>query len=243
MSSRERNLDEKEYILLDDFNIRKYGLNHKNLYSYDKKIKDEIEIIQVKKSNKTSVLYKLLSSVIKINGGDITKLTTYSEKPNPDEIKKMTDFINIFSPLCVHIPFSFNDKTYYIEYTAKKKHGTKTEKIIISICLDREHTEEIIHITCFPHSYIHLTFIINEKHYKIYQKYNPNSFNDILEFVMNCKELFDILITNKKSFNIEVWSNSKTNNWREEVITNNDNKELLYTQSLRWKVQKPSTPT
>jgi 5'-3' exonuclease len=77
------------------------------------------------------------------------------EKPNENEIKKMTEFINNNSPLCVHIPFKINEKTYYIEYTAKKKYGTRSEKIIISISLDREHKEEIIHITCFPHCFIH----------------------------------------------------------------------------------------
>ena len=237
MNSREKDLDEKEYIILDDYNIKKYGLNPKNLYSYDKLTGDEIDIYsepikEVNKSRRNINFFKLLSTIIK--GGEakgIDYLTTYSEKPNENEIKKMTEFINNNSPLCVHIPFKINEKTYYIEYTAKKKYGTRSEKIIISISLDREHKEEIIHITCFPHCFIHLTFIINEKHYKIYQKYNPdvsNRFNDILQFVMNCIELFNILNKDSKAFKIDVWCNNKTNNWREEVIKKNDNIKRLY---------------
>lgn len=238
MNSREKDLDEKEYILLDDYNIKKYGLNPNNLYSYNKKSGDEIEILTepIKPINKhtiqNNILYKLFSSIVK--GGDpegIEYLTTYSEKPNIKEMEKMTQFINKNSPLCVHIPFKFNEKTYYIEYTAKKKSGIRSEKIIMSISLDREHIEEIIHISCFPHSFIHLTFIINEKHYKIYQKYNPNisnRFNDIIQFIMNCIKLFEILIKKNNAFNISVWCNNRTNNWREEVITKHENISILY---------------
>lgn len=236
MSSKKNGLDEKEYIILDESNIKKYGLNPKNLYSYNKKTGDEeIELLTepIKKKD-DNILYKLLSSLSIVKGGEpkgIEYLTTYSERPNIIEIDKMSKFINKNSPLCVHIPFKFNEKTYYIEYTAKKKHGNKSEKMIISISLDREHIEEIIHITCFPHSYIHLTFIINEKHYKIYQKYNPdisNRFNDILEFIINCISLFEILNVNSSAFNDEVWCANQTNNWRGEVIKKNDNIRKLY---------------
>jgi len=237
MTSRENDLDEMEYIELTEYNIEKYKLNRNNLYSFDKKTGDEIEILTkpIEKTNKTNIinietLYKLFSSIVKGGGvKGIDFLTTYSEKPNENEIKKMTEFINYNSPLCLHIPFKFNEKIYYIEYTAKKQQGIKSEKIIISISLDREHKEEIIHITCFPHSFIHLTFIINEKHYKIYQKYNPdvsNKFNDILQFIMNCIDLFNILNHNIKAFNIGVWCNNIKNNWRDEVITE-DGKIIL----------------
>ena len=235
MSSIEKDLDENEYIILNDSNIIKYNLKRENLYSYDKKTDEEKEIFSepIKESNKFNFnILKLFTSIIK--GGDpkgINYLTTYYNKPDINEQIKMLSFIDSYSSLNAHIPFKFFEDIYYIEYTARKRIEDKTEKIIISICLDREHKKEIIHISCFPNSFIHLTFIINDKHYKIYQKYNPdvsNRFNDILQFVMNCIELFNILNKDSKVFKIDVWCNNKTNNWREEVITKYENINILY---------------
>lgn len=230
MSSIEKELDENEFILLNDENINRYNLDPNNLYSYEKKTDDELMIYESHK-DKTNVhinLYKLLKSIIK--GGepkDIKYLTTYYKLPNKKEQIKMINFINKYSPLNVHIPFKFNKDIFYIEYTARKK-TDKTEKLIISICSDREHKKELIHISCFPNSYIHLTFIINKKHYKIYQQFNPdklNRFNDIFDFIFNCINLFEII--KKKELTID-WNNDEYNNWRNDIIKDDAITSLFY---------------
>lgn len=225
MSSIEKDLDENEYIILNDSNIIKYNLKRENLYSYDKKTDEEKEIFSepIKESNKFNFkILNLFTSIIK--GGDpkeINYLTTYYNTPDNNEKIKMLRFIDSYSPLNAHIPFKFLEDIYYIEYTARKRIKDKTEKIIISICLDREHKKEIIHISCFPNSFIHLTFIINDKHYKLYQKYNPdlfNRFNDILYFILNCNNLFEIIILNKDKIDFKEWNKDRNNNWRNDII-------------------------
>ena len=226
MSSKDRikDLDELEYIILNEENIKIYGLDPKNLYSFDKKTDDDKEIYsQIIKVDKASSIDIRSTNTI-INGGasiGIEYLTTYSIRPNEEEIRKNTNFIRKYSPLCVHIPFMFTGDKYYIEYSAKERTSTRSEKIIISISLDREHKNELIHISFFPHSFIHLTFIINGKHYKIYQISNPDwkkRFNDILLFTINCLNLFKTKnITLKKN----LWCNHETNNWKYNIINNN----------------------
>lgn len=39
-----KDLDEAEYIILDEDNIKKYGLDRNDLYSFDKRTDDEEEI-------------------------------------------------------------------------------------------------------------------------------------------------------------------------------------------------------
>jgi hypothetical protein len=252
MDSIENDLDTKEYIILNDSNIIKYNLKRENLYSYDKKTDVEKEIFSepIKESKKSNFnILKLFTSIIK--GGDpkgINYLTTYYNKPDIKEQRKMLSFIDSYSPLNAHIPFKFMGDIYYIEYTARKRIKDKTEKLIISICLDREHKKEIIHISCFPNSFIHLTFIINDKHYKIYQKYNPdlfNRFNDIFNFILNCNKLFEIIISNKDKIDFEEWNRERNNNWKNDII--NDDKIIIsfhkyimiFLECIRYLVSRP----
>lgn len=218
-----KDLDEAEFIILDEDNIKKYVLDPKDLYSFDKRTDDEKEIYS--SSINSYELRKKSGGVQNV----INKLTTTIIIPNSNDIRDMTEFIDRYSQLCIHIPFLFVDsKKYYIEYSAKKSNGTRSEKIIISISSDRYHKNELIHISCFPHSFIHLTFIINGKHYKIYQTSNPNCsnrFNDILEFIQKCIDSYNNLLAG----NLDFWCDRRNNNWRQEVILNRAvNKGELY---------------
>jgi hypothetical protein len=205
---------------LTDSDFTKYGLNKKDLYTYNKFDEDEQNSETLYKDYNNKISETNIIYTKKISGG--AKITTYYNKPNPDEINKMIRFINKYSNMGVHIPFIFQGITYFIELTAKKQN-----KFVISISNDNKHKEELIHISCFPSSFIHITFIDEDtkKHYKIYYLSNPeftNGLEYILSIIMNIHGIWDI----PKFPNI--CSDIPSNNWKEEIITDINKKNAFH---------------
>jgi hypothetical protein len=206
---------------LTEVDLLNYNLNKKDLYFFDKTdedekynetlFKDNEEKINISTKRLSDLEIKSSSSQKKIYGG--AKISTYYEKPSEIEIKKIIDYIIFYSNIGIHIPFDFCSKKYYIELT-----GKKDKKFVISISNDRRHKDELIHISCFPTSFIHITFIYNDtgnrmkKHYKLYQLYNPDylkGFLCLIEFIISTKKIFDL-----KPFPDKIF----TNNCKNEII-------------------------
>jgi hypothetical protein len=224
---------------LTEKGLSNYNLNKKDLYFFDKTDEDEKYNETLFKDNEEKISKSHIinisterlsdleiksSSQKKIYGG--AKISTYYEKPSDIEIKKIIDYINIFSNIGIHIPFDFCSKKYYIELT-----GKKDKKFVISISMDRRHKDELIHISCFPTSFIHITFIYNDtgnrmkKHYKLYQLSNPDylkGFLCLIEFIISTKKIFDL-----KPFPDKIFTDNPTNNWKNEIITDKDKIKLF----------------
>ena len=207
---------------LTDSDFTKYGLNKKYLYTYNKFDIDEqnSETLYKDYYDKISETNIINTKTKKISGG--AKITTFYNKPNSDEIDKMIRFINIYSYMGVHIPFIFQGITLFIELTAKKQN-----KFVISISKDNKHKEELIHISCFPSSFIHITFIDEntKKHYKIYYLSNPyhsKGLSNILDIIMNIHGIWD----NPKFSNI--CTDIPSNNWKEEIIIDINKKNAFH---------------
>ncbi len=225
------NLNELTAEDLSNFNLKR-----KDLYSFDKIDEDEKyhetlfkdnEENEEKISNSINISTETteILSVLeecKIYGG--AKISTYYVKPSNTEIKKIIDYINLFSNIGIHIPFDFCSKKYYIELT-----GRKDKKFVISISMDSRHKDELIHISCFPSSFIHITFIDTgntmKKKYKLYQLSNPdylNGFFCLIEFIISTKKIFDL-----NPFPNQIFTDNPTNNWKNEIITDNDKIKLF----------------
>lgn len=202
---------ENEIIHLNDDNINKLRLNREDLYSFDKK-----KPLSARTYRKTS---RKDNKNWKSAGGIKGNTTTILGSSTRKETEKIVKLINKFSVSSIHIPFTFvDDKRYYIEFTAQMD-----KKLIIAVCKDFRHKEELIHISCFPKTYIHITFIHDGKHYKLYNLYNPDNeaeyLIDFIKFIIKSKEYLE------KSENIPrgEWDSSQNNNW----VTIKDDKEII----------------
>lgn len=196
----------------DDLNILKwFNINPDNLYSFNKK-----EHIDKKQTSYKEKKYKTI-------GGSVNELTTFHHhRIYRYEKIKINYYINYFRINRIHFPIIFTDGTkYYVEFTSYPK-----RKLIIAICTDISHRNEIIHISLFPNSYFHITFIINGNHYKLYHLINPNILNkydNIIEIINYSLELFN---NNNMIINV-AWNNSINNNWNGEIIYHPTDRGIL----------------
>lgn len=136
--------------------LKKYNINPINLYSYDKDINFNLSS-------------KIIGGVnVNDNDIDISRLFSSSHIRNisPIEATKINHFINHFFHFFNHRPssrtkigfiysFQFNSISYFIEFSIKQN-----DKLIISVNLNPDFSNELIHISCFFNSFIHITFFL-----------------------------------------------------------------------------------
>jgi len=171
--------DDIIYLYDDDDVLNKYHINPSNLYSFHKKF-------DIKKIGGTTDLSLFSSSHIR--------------NISPFEATKINDFIIFYFHLLNRTSssrtkigfiksFLFNSIRYFIEFSVKNN------KLIISINYNRSFTDELIHLSCFTNSFIHISFFYSGNKYRLYYKNNPdknNKFNDILNFILDCNNnIFD----------------------------------------------------
>lgn len=186
---------------------KQYNIDPINLYSYDKPYDDKPYDDKPSKKKSSSLLNK--------KGGTTDILSLYSTThigTSRTEAGKILDFINHFYNLLnttlsskIKLGFIINlrigSQRYFIEFSVKQN-----EKLIISVNRSRHFTTELIHVSCFPTSFIHITFINYPDTYRLYYKIIPkknNRFNDVLNFVLKSKtDIFD----GKDTIPISFWN-------------------------------------
>jgi len=199
-------LDTQIIYFNDNLEILRYlNIEPSNLYSFNNK--HEQDDYYKSKSFKEKKTYKI--------GGSNEHLTTFYSRPIRFEKDKMIFYINFFGNIRVHIPLLIDRTRYYIEFTAQPD-----KKLIIVVSTDRRHRDEIIHISCFYKSYIHITFVNDHKHYKLYHLINPDisaKYQDIIDILGFAISLFsdhDLIYHDR----YRRWDNSVNNDWNNDII-------------------------
>jgi len=180
--------------------LKNYNINPINLYSYDKHI-------NFKKSSSSKIIGG-------VDNNDISRLFSSSHIRNisPIEATKINDFINHFFHLLNRRPssrtkigfiysFQFNSISYFIEFSVKQN-----DKLIISVNLNPDFSNELIHISCFFNSFIHISFFLSSSKYRLYYKHNPNKnnkLNDILSLILDCD---DKIFNNFSNIPLSFWN-------------------------------------
>ena len=155
------------------------------------------------------------------------KVTTKHLAIDRSENDKIIEDINYFSPGYFLIPLEANNLLFF-----KSNFEDKKKRLIIQLNKDKKH--ELIHITLFPNSYVHVTF--NRKKdakqtLKIYQTCNPDLrcfFTNIKNLLLRVKyqlECFIDHITNNKPIPDipEIYrNNNQKNNWNSLVTLPKD---------------------
>jgi len=211
-------LDTQIILFTDDLEILKiFDIKPNNLYSFNKIENKDIKTLNIeKKPISNNKKYKTL-------GGNVNELTTFHNNiSNTFEMNKIRFYINYFQINRIHFPITYTDgKKYYIEFTSYPD-----RKLIIAVCTDRNHRNEIIHLSLFLNSYFHITVVRGNKHYKLYHTINPNIVNkyeNIIEIIN-----YSIILFNNDDMIYDInWNNSINNNWHEIIFHRSDQVILI----------------
>lgn len=207
MSLNDKEILDNNIIYFDENNVKALGINPKDLYCMYK-CEERINGEGIKGGNAETIEiidFGISTEMLKNAKG---KLCTNSRILTGENTRRIIEFINNYSNIGIHIPIKFEGKNYYIEFTAREG-----KKMIIAVNSDRRHRAEyeLIHISLYPKSYVHITFINKLNHYKIYNIEIPENKKliYILKFVILAFAIFDGRILKKDEF----WNNSHSNNY------------------------------
>jgi len=222
------------YFYKNDRNnmIQKLGINPKNLYSFEKKITTHTSKSSSKKLIKS---YKNKSSLKKggvtgVSRRSLNVRTKYKLTTDNDKYR-IHNFINFFALklrenhgdiVGIHIPIVINGTRYYIELTAKIN-----KKIIIAINEDRRHLIELVHYSCFIGSFVHITFILNDNHYKMYNTLNPIPSDKWLGIYRVINDIKTYFFDNIQNIHASFYDNSVKNNWYADIFNHRDNPNII----------------
>lgn len=145
------------------------------------KLKKQLKIVSKKRKTK-----KIRGGVINIANYS----TTNDSKFLPDkEIKNINIFVNTLCEIIISKrPRFIRFGRFIIEITSNCE-NPDGKKFIFGI--KNGERRELVHITCFKNSSMHITFIIGNQRLYIYSKINPNlnnGLNDLVLFVENIKK-------------------------------------------------------
>lgn len=214
MSLNDKEILDNNIIYFDENNVKALGINPKDLYCMYK-CEERINGKGIKGGNtetKDIINFGITTDMLR---NAKVKLSTNSRILSGENTRKIIEFINNYSNMGIHIPIIYEGMNYYIEFTAKEG-----KKMIIAVNKDRRHRAEyeLIHISLYPKSYVHITFINNLNHYKIYNIEIPENkkLMYILKFVILAFAIFDGRILKREEF----WNHSSSNNWKNDIINN-----------------------
>ena len=155
--------------------------------------------------------------------GNISSCHIETEKISEEEKEKMSLYMNfiknaiesaISGSSSIKMSINIGGQPHYIVFCHK---DIPINKSIIALYTDEELKNELLHITLFRNSFIHLTFINDEvrikKAYRLYYVGNPDYQKGLMDILQILGEIQSQIFKRKANINFSFWCNNPTNNW------------------------------
>lgn len=154
--------------------------------------------------------------------GNISSCHIENTKILEKEKDKMTLYMNFIkneietaipNSSSIKMSIKISGQPHYIVFCYKEK---PIEKSIIALYTDEELKNELLHITFFRNSFIHLTFINEEPEkeaYRLYYVGNPDYQKGLMDILQILGEIQSQIFRRKANINKSFWCNNPTNNW------------------------------
>ena len=121
----------------------------------------------------------------------------------------------------IKMSIKISGQPHYIVFCHKE---IPINKSIIALYTDEELKNELLHITLFRDSFIHLTFINDEvpikKAYRLYYVGNPDYQKGLMDILQILTEIKSQIFKRRANINPYFWCNNPNNNWTNLLETN-----------------------
>ncbi len=147
-----------------------------------------------------------------------------------EEKDKMTLYMNFIkneietaipNSSSIKMSIKISGQPHYIVFCHKE---IPINKSIIALYTDEELKNELLHITLFRDSFIHLTFINDEvpikKAYRLYYVGNPDYQKGLMDILQILTEIKSQIFKRRANINPYFWCNNPNNNWTNLLETN-----------------------
>jgi hypothetical protein len=155
--------------------------------------------------------------------GNISSCHIETEKISEEEKDKMTLYMNFIkneiesaipNSSSIKMSIKISGEPHYIVFCHK---DIPINKSIIALYTDEELKNELLHITLFRDSFIHLTFINDEvpkkKAYRLYYVDNPDYEKGLMDILQILEQIQSQIFKRKANINKSFWCNNQNNNW------------------------------
>jgi hypothetical protein len=210
----------------------------------EKRILSEIDILDKQTGGGKQIEKNGMSSTIDedLLLGNISSCHIETGEITEEEKEKMLLYMNfIKNQIETVIPDSSSIKMsimisgepHYIVFSHKE---IRINKSIIALYRDEELKDELLHISFFRNSFIHLTFINNEsddegkiikKAYRLYYIGNPDYQKGLMDILQILKEIQSQIFKRRANIKDSFWCNNQSNNWTTLLDTSNRTKNHL----------------
>jgi hypothetical protein len=165
---------------------------------------------------------------IPTSGSNQLLLSTRHITPNRNQIEKTEEFIYHYSQPNFNIRYEYDAIKYFMEFKTRTGVDEQNPKLIISI---KDPMNELLHISFFKFSYIHITFFYRGKKYRLYVNLTPDIRNNMDEIRIIIERYIDFFL-NIDRLGEGFFDNNPDNNWRDEVFRNSNKAFILNEFSL-----------
>lgn len=168
---------------------------------------------------------KTFGGTIETSGSNQLLLSTRHIRPDRNQIEKTEEFIYHYRQPNFNIRYEYDGIRYFMEFKTRTGVNEPNPKLIISI---KDPMNELLHISFFKMSYIHITFFHSGKKYRLYVNLTPKIENNMDEIRILIERYMDFFLNvDRLRLREDFFDNNPDNNWRDEVIRNSNKAFIL----------------